>query len=371
MPLVYTSNILKPKIKRHISRILPFGLIFLVLGWVFLWTEFAVIAPLEDYGVDVAIKITPKIFVFASVSIFFVGCFIGFLEVLFINELFNTKSFKQKILFKSLLYLLLIFVVSFVFYNLAAAIEMEKSIFSEAVFDRYQVFFYSLTHLSTLVQLVFSIVISLFFFEIRDNLGQNVLYNFFTGKYHTPILEQRIFMFLDMKDSTQIAEELGHQLYFELLRSYYNELSEAIINNEAEVYQYIGDEIVMSWPFALKDAVLKSITCFFDMKKDLEQRKDWYIARYGVCPTFKGAIHYGEVTIGEIGALKKEIFFTGDVLNTTARIQSMCNAYTSELLISEDIHKHLTGEYNFTCNFKDEVVLKGKTKAVKLYAVHK
>jgi adenylate cyclase len=362
---------LNPKTKRHISRIIPFGVIFLVLGWAFLWTEFAVISPLEDYGVDIAIKITPKIFVFASISVFLVGCFIGFLEVVFINKLFISKTFKQKIFFKSLLYLVLTFVVSFVFYNLAAAIEMQKSIFSEAVFDRYIMFFYSLTHLSTLVQLSFSIVISLFFFEIRDNLGQNVLYNFFTGKYHTPILEQRIFMFIDMKNSTQIAEELGHQMYFELLRSYYNELSESIINNEGEVYQYIGDEVVISWRYHQDESVFKSVKCFFDMKSDLEQRKMWYLANYGVHPKFKGAIHFGEVTIGEIGALKKDIFFTGDVLNTTARIQSMCNTYQSELLISEAIYNQLIEEKDFKYKYEDEVVLKGKTKPIKLFSVNR
>ncbi len=315
---------MNPKHKRNIYRILPFGIIFLILGWVFLWTEFAVISPLEAYGIEVAIKITPKIFVFASVSIFFVGCFVGFLEVSTINKFFIAKTFKEKIILKSLLYLVLLFIVTFVFYILAAAIEMQASIFNKAVFSRYKDFFYSLTHLSALVQLSFSIVVSLFFSEIRDNLGQNVLYNFFTGKYHKPILEQRVFMFIDMKSSTTIAEQLGHEVYFQFLRSYYNDLSEAIISNEGEVYQYIGDEIVISWPCKLKNAYFKSLKCFFDMKHDLQNRKDWYLNRYGVRPQFKGAIHFGEVTIGEIGALKKEIFFTGDILNTTARIQSLC-----------------------------------------------
>jgi adenylate cyclase len=174
-----------------------------------------------------------------------------------------------------------------------------------------------------------------------------------------------------MKNSTQIAEELGHQMYFELLRSYYNELSESIINNEGEVYQYIGDEVVISWRYHQDESVFKSVKCFFDMKSDLEQRKMWYLANYGVHPKFKGAIHFGEVTIGEIGALKKDIFFTGDVLNTTARIQSMCNTYQSELLISEDIYNQLIEEKDFKYKYEDEVVLKGKTKPIKLFSVNR
>jgi len=157
---------LNPKLKRQLSRILSFGIIFLVLGWVFLWTEFAVIATLENYAVDVAIRITLKIFVFASISIFIVGCFVGVLEVTLINKIFISKTFRVKIILKSLLYLVLLFVVSFVFYNLAAAIEMQVSIFNKAVFEQYIKFFYSLTHFSTLLQLSFSTLVSLIFFEI-------------------------------------------------------------------------------------------------------------------------------------------------------------------------------------------------------------
>ena len=58
------------------------------------------------------------------------------------------------------------------------------------------------------------------------------------------------------------------------------------------------------------------------LKNRLKSRTAWYNQKFGVNPDFKAGIHLGEVTTGEIGALKKEIIFTGDVLNTTARIQA-------------------------------------------------
>jgi len=64
---------------------------------------------------------------------------------------------------------------------------------------------------------------------------------------------------------------------------------------------------------------------FFAMKEDLRKRADWYNKDFGLLPAFKAGLHFGKVTTGEIGALKKEIIFTGDVLNTTARIQGLCN----------------------------------------------
>ena len=49
--------------------------------------------------------------------------------------------------------------------------------------------------------------------------------------------------------------------------------------------------------------------------------------QYGVVPEFKAGFHVGFATVGEIGVLKKIIAFSGDVLNTTSRIQSNCNKF--------------------------------------------
>jgi adenylate cyclase len=254
---------------------------------------------------------------------------------------------------------------------IAASIELKVPFFSKQVWDKYVTFFFSITHISTLVQLGFSLLLSLIYSEVSENLGQNVLYNFFTGKYHKPIVEQRLFMFTDMYASTTIAEQLGSVAYFEFLRCYYNDLSDAIIRHYGEVYQYIGDEIVMSWNLNKPEAYNNSVNCFFAMKHNLIQKRDWYLKRFGVFPEFKGAIHCGEVTIGEIGALKKEIFFTGDVLNTTARIQALCTKYKTDLLLSEDVVSHWKVVSDYECKRMDTVILKGKKKALTLYTISK
>ena len=74
------------------------------------------------------------------------------------------------------------------------------------------------------------------------------------------------------------------------------------------------------------------------------------------------------ITIGEIGALKKEIVFTGDVLNTTARIQSLCKELESDLLISGAI-KELLLNTNYQYSSKGEIELKGRNKKEELFSV--
>jgi len=193
--------------------------------------------------------------------------------------------------------------------------------------------------------------------------------NFFTGKYHKPIEEKRIFLFSDMKSSTTIAEQLGHIKYFELLKEYYSDFSDAIIRHSGEVYQYIGDEIVISWKHEEGVKNNNCINCFFAMREDLQKRSEGYASTFGVVPAFKAGLHLGKVTTGEIGALKKEIIFTGDVLNTTARIQGLCNQYDVDILVSQDLIKELQLEKEFQIESLGTVELKGKEENLELFTV--
>lgn len=361
---------LSAKNKYYLKRILPFGIIWLFISWAFLWTEYAVLGDGSNTP-ESAIRITPIILLFASTSVFFIGCFVGVIEVFYINNLFTKKSFPEKFFGKFFLYGILMFILIFVFYMLAASIEMKASVFSKAVWNQYLIFFYSITHISTGIQLLFSLIASLLYAEISENIGQNILYNFFTGRYHKPVDENRIFMFVDMKDSTTIAEKIGHKMYFKLLRDYYQSFSDAILKNYGVVYQYVGDEIVITWKLntGLKDN--HCIQCFFDMKIALQKQKNYFEKKYNFTPDFKAALHFGQVTAGEIGALKKDIFFTGDVLNTTARIFSYTNTYNADLLISENSIKKLSlGELYKVIN-KGQHQLKGKEQAITIYEIKK
>ena len=213
------------------------------------------------------------------------------------------------------------------------------------------------------------LIVSIFYAQISDNIGHKTLMNFVTGKYHSPTEEIRIFMFSDMKSSTKIAEKLGHIRYFELLKEYYIDLSDAIINYSGEIYQYVGDEIVVSWSLRAGLENNNCIKCFFAMKEDLRKRAAWYDNTFGVIPDFKAGFHFGKVTTGEIGALKKEIIFTGDVLNATDRIQGLCNQYKVDLLISSDLIESLNLNSEFTYNSLGESELIGKTEKIELYTV--
>ena len=351
-------------------RIIPFGLIWLLLGWVFLFIERAVLGH-ENSGPDTAIRVDFNILVFASLAVTGVGLFVGTIEVFFLDRLLGRLSLGSKILLKLFIYALLFFLISLVFFPLAASIEMELPLLDKRVWERYGSYLTSITHLSTNVQMAVSLGLSLFYAEMSENIGQGVMANFFTGKYHRPIEEDRIFMFLDMRSSTTIAEQLGHIKYFKLLRQYYADLSDPIIEHGGELYQYVGDEVIISWKPGTGRDNNHCIRCFFAMKEELEKRKDWYIKKFGLLPAFKAGLHYGKVTTGEIGVIKKEIFFTGDILNATARIQALCNTYDADILLSADLAGILDHGREFHFSSMGKQSLRGKKEKVELFTVNR
>ncbi len=356
--------------KRKIFRIIPFGVIWLLFSIIYTLVEKGLLGPLTyyptsgvPYSFDYNIISTPSFAVFT-------GLFLGSIEILYFNKLFAQKKFIQKIIYKTIIYLFIIVLFLVTLSVTANSIQLQTTIFNARVWHYTSLFLFTFAFLSIVIYIASIIGFSLFYNEVSDNLGQGVLVNFLTGKYHSPTEEERIFMFLDMKSSTAIAEKLGHVRYFEMLREYYSDLSDPIINYQGEIYQYVGDEIVVSWKLqnGLRDN--NCIRCFFAMKAALQNQKSKYMEHFGLLPEFKAGFHAGKVTTGEIGALKKEIIFTGDVLNTTARIQGLCNSYKVNLLVSDHLVQQLhLDELSFHIKTLGETELRGRDERVKLVTV--
>ena len=339
------------------------------MAQVFLISDWAAVESLSDVP-DSAIRLSPLIYLFATGAVALVGLMVGSVELLYLSRRLTRYSLGMKLLLKTLLYSFLLFVVILITFPIAASIEMGIGPFDPRVWDRFDAFLTSRTSIGTAVQLGASLVISLFYAEISEHMGPGVLRNFLTGRYHRPREERRIFLFTDMKDSTAIAEHLGHTVYFDLLKAYYDVLSDAIVRHGGEVYQYIGDEIVVSWT-ALEGARNGAcIQAARAMLHALDEHSTDFEERFGVRPSFRAGLQLGLVTTGEIGALKKEIVFTGDVLNQTARIQQLCKSHDVDVLLGGELVEWLLQhDPDMSGQFESlgEHTLRGRSQAVELY----
>ncbi len=204
--------------------------------------------------------------------------------------------------------------------------------------------------------------------EIDQKYSPGVFWEILTGKYLKPRNEKRIIMFLDLKDSTPVSEQLGHEKYFLFIKDFVYCVSKAILENEGMIYQYVGDEVVVTWPFK-KTNILKSMNAVIDSRKIIQRNSDHFRREYdGIVPDFRVGLHAGDVTIGEIGIIKKDIAISGEAMNIAARIRSTCNELNQKFVVSQEyfesgILKSWQGED------LGEVSLKGLDESIQLYAL--
>ena len=226
---------------------------------------------------------------------------------------------------------------------------------------------FDLTVLPNFTFWFFIMLSTMAFLLVRDKFGPRMFGAYLSGKYFRPRREERIFMFMDLKGSTTIAEELGELKYFQFLNDAFRIATPGILNNRGEIYQYVGDEIVVSWQMAAGTIHANCLSCYYEMNRLLEQHSDYFKTTYGVNPIFKAGLHSGFVIAGEMGIIKKEIVYSGDVLNTAARIQSNCNDLDAKMLISKALMMQIdTSELNVPITEVGEVTLKGKANKVEL-----
>jgi adenylate cyclase len=218
-----------------------------------------------------------------------------------------------------------------------------------------------------------SLIISLvsnFMDELHRKLGRDAIFNLVFGKYHQVKQENRLFLFIDLNNSTDIAEAMGELEYSHFLQDYYYDISEPIARYFGRVYQYVGDEVVVTWQVKKGLKFALCVRCFFAIQKQIHRYRDQYEKKYGRVPEFKAALHGGDIVVSEVGKYKSEIAYHGDVLNTTARILGKCHELSAEFLISDWIVENITMPRYLKTQPLGSFQLKGKKEEIDLFAVY-
>jgi len=208
-----------------------------------------------------------------------------------------------------------------------------------------------------------------FLLEVNSLLGQNVLLAYATGRYHRPRVEQRIFLFIDMKGSTAAAEQLGEVDFHRLLNRFVTDLTGSIVLREGQIHKYVGDELIATWPLAagLKDA--RCLRACFSAIARLDALAPAYQRDFGRRVEIRAGLHCGPVVVGEMGTVKKEIALLGDTLNTTARIVDACRTSGEQVIASAALLDQLSLPPGIAARAMGPLKLRGKESALELVAL--
>jgi len=295
------------------------------------------------------------------------GILFGLINLMVDSTKLRKRSFGALILIKSFLYAIaMAFSQGFVF-----AIY---HIFSLVPIEMYESLQQDMSYSFAISMSVFFILVILlinFLLQINRKFGYGVLFSMLIGKYHKPRKERRIFMFLDMKDSTGNAERLGHYNYSRMIQSCMHDLTDIIIRYKAQVYQYVGDEVVLTWDTKKGIKDLNCINLFYAFEQRLHDRRRYYKKHYKTIPVFKAGLDEGTITVTEVGDIKREIAYHGDVLHTAARLEKMCNNLEKKILITQNLVSQFTIENGYNKELMGDFQLRGKEHQEKVFGINR
>jgi class 3 adenylate cyclase len=209
-------------------------------------------------------------------------------------------------------------------------------------------------------------------FEFRRMVGGRVLGSFLFGTYHRPRREQRIVMFLDIADSTALAERLGELRVHDLITRFFFDIDQPLADHDGEVHAYVGDEVIVTWPLSLDpERNARSLRSFFAVEAKMIALAPSYAQEFGVVPRFRAGIHAGPVVVSECGAAKRQIAYFGDTMNVGARLCEHSKAAGEALVASADLLRNAAVPCGLSLGRPASLILRGRQTPVEAHAVHR
>jgi len=366
MKLDYTTRARRIYLRHPLLSDIAIQINFWVISYIlfFVIIYFISKAVTSLYPQKVAVHIGENIIVAIIAAIVF-GTILGVIDF-FVEKKLRGYSLGFEILIKGILYLATWYFVGFIGFTIGSS--MNAKFVDSPVLKYTELFSGYMFYASSIYTAVMIIIIS-FIKQMNNKFGPGVLIPMLLGKFRKPGVEERIFLFMDLKDSTTYAEKLGHIKFSEMIQDCFLDANKVIPPYNAEIYQYVGDEVVLGWR---SEEGLRNMNCikfFFAFKKQLQNRKEHYELKYGFIPQFKAGANLGSITVAEVGDIKREIAYHGDTINTASRIQSVCNTYGKSFIISENLKDQLALGESFSTEFLGSIQLKGKEKNIKLYGI--
>jgi len=281
-----------------------------------------------------------------------------------IRRFANRRIFANTFLIDIIVFLLMGLALGIIHYTLEKDMPLGEAILriDEFLFNPTVLFFF----ISTLT-------ISFFFQLLQafsQQIGKGAFWKLLSGYYHQPREVEKIFLFVDLESSTRYAEELGHRRYSDFIQECFRLLTDPVILTRARIFQYVGDQVVITWDAGKPSNFSRAVDFFFLFLGELEKQKSYFEKKYKLSPVFTASLNAGKVMAVEVGEIKHELAYHGDVLNTAARIQKQCKQYHKPLLATEDFVTILSGSGSvYPSKFIEEVILDGKGRPARIYEI--
>jgi adenylate cyclase len=204
---------------------------------------------------------------------------------------------------------------------------------------------------------------------IANIIGPRAFLNFITGRYHSPIEENRFVLFVDIAGSTGLAERLGGVAIHRLLDRTFRLLTLAVVDYRGEVLNYVGDEVIVTWRERDGAIDCRPLRCFAAMRDELSDASKQFEREFGAVPRIRGSLHFGPVIVGEIGDVKRAIVFNGDVMNTAARLEELSRTVDGGFLASRTAMERFSSVLPFAIRDLGRLPIRGRADGIDVVGI--
>ena len=166
----------------------------------------------------------------------------------------------------------------------------------------------------------------------------------------------------DLRNSTNLAELLGTEGMLNLLNQIFTVENSAVFAEDGSMEKPVGDQFLAYWgaPDLQPDATDRALRAAFTLIEAMQKLRETFDSRTRELFGYGVALHAGESLIANIGSAQ---FFhygpVGDLMNTTARVESLTKYYGLLMLTTREFCNRLSQPVE--SRIIDRVVVKGKS----------
>jgi adenylate cyclase len=202
--------------------------------------------------------------------------------------------------------------------------------------------------------------------RIVGYIGAKNLVNLMIGKYYRPQMEQKIFMFLDLKNSTELVERLGPIKARALISKFFFDISAPITDHAGEIYRFTGDGVVACWDWNVGIEKNRMVRTIDAIGQAVMSEANYYQTKFDYIPEYRIGVHGGPIVTSEEGDTKRAIGFYGETIHVAARLEEKAKELNVNYVLSEIVAKRQS-EIDYRLRHIGKEAIRGITAPINIY----
>jgi len=177
-------------------------------------------------------------------------------------------------------------------------------------------------------------------------------------------------LFSDIRGFTSLSEMLTAPELVSMLNKIHDPMTKVVLNNRGMLDKYIGDAmmVLFNTPLDIEDHADMAVLSSLELIRTLHKINDMFTEQKLPTIDVGVGVNTGPAVCGNMGSQARfEYTAIGDSVNLASRLEGLCKAYKTRIVISEYTKEQC--KMNFLMRQLDNVKVKGKNKPVAIFEV--